>query len=84
VYIIHFIVSRKFHEFALPKFNASLFALTHSMLGRGTTYYCYSESGCMWGDVWSLYQPRIQVQVPNVKDEGVDCLCIGDKAGYQV
>ena len=32
--IIHFIVSRKFHEFALSKFNASLFALTHSVLGK--------------------------------------------------
>lgn len=34
--IIHFIVSRKFHEFALPKFNASLFTLTHSVFGKDT------------------------------------------------
>lgn len=81
--IIHFIVSRKFHEFALSKFNASLFALTHSILGRDTITAILKVVAC-GGDVWSLYQPRIQVQVPNVKVESVDCLCIGDKAGYQV
>jgi len=64
VNIIHFIVSRKFHEFALSKFNASLFALTHSVLGKDIITAILKVVV-----VWSQYQQRIEVQVPNGKLE---------------